>query len=168
MSKAGRKRADAGETPQQFYACGVYLAVPSDWRDRTIHAFVGPPEGRDPRVARSRRAAAVNPSVSISTLGRSTLTEAIRAMPPPSEAMDMTILGESQHVEPWGRLFERVIRFSEPVENRVVQQSLRLVEVSGEVFALTFSSPASDFNRQYDVFAKLAASFVTQKSEGPK
>ncbi|MBI5509976.1 MAG: hypothetical protein HY903_14565 [Deltaproteobacteria bacterium] len=163
MKKAHALSAKPAASAPRFYACGVFFSAPEAWQDRTVHAFVGPRLEDGLPVAKSRYSLKVNPSVSIVSLGAMDLSAAIEAMPPPKEVDDLTVLAEGRKTEAYGEVFERVVRYTEPIEELAVQQSLRLVALGGEVFALTFSCTASAFNRQYDLFADLAQAFVAEK-----
>jgi hypothetical protein len=141
--------------------------APEGWSDTTVQTFTGPDKGpkagvlNDPRLRASITVAEVH--------GTSSIDEAVRANPPPMGVERLTVVYEQMREGERGRFFERVIRFAEPFAETAVQQSLRIVEVGGKVYALSLSCAASEFKREYESFARAVTSFITGRlAEGGK
>lgn len=95
-----------------------------------------------------------------------TLSSAIDALTPPDPKDAVVLRAEKRQSDNGGVYYERVIRFADPVDGAGVQQSLRLVEAGGKVYAFNFSAPGPDFNDGYRLYSQVIGQFVAQKQSG--
>lgn len=145
----------------QFTACGVTFELPDGWEDRSVHQFVAATPAYQGAGEPSANAP-LETSISVTRLGPTTLERAVSGLTAP-EAEEVTVLRAERRQTDSGEYYERVIRFSDPVRGGAVQQSLRLIELGGQVYALGFIARPADFNEAYRLFSMAAEQFASQK-----
>lgn len=84
-----------------------------------------------------------------------TLDQALEGWEAPTErsgAERLAILRQGRFQADWGAYFERVIRFLEPQEGRLLQQVQRVFVKDGRATGVALTSEAPDFEGMYPVF----------------
>ena len=133
------------------------FALPDTWAGQGVFTMTDPTSDDGGPVTR----------IVVVSLGAKDLATAVAAVPPPAELDDLTVL-YAQFREGEGlRFFERVVRFADPTTDAPVQQSVRIVAIGGESYALLFSTAAYRFRDAYPTFSDFARTFVRRAAGKP-
>lgn len=131
------------------------FALPENWEGRGVFTMTDPSSDDGGPVTR----------IVVVSLGSKDLAAAVAAVPPPADLDDLTILFAQFREGEGLRFFERVVRFADPTSEAPIQQSVRIVAIGGESYALVFSTAAYRFQEAYRTFSEFARTFV-RRAEG--
>lgn len=122
----------------------VEVKVPEIWENRTIHTFVAP--------SRTEGFAGNITVAPHETEQKMSLEQLVQELPVNEALDDLLVISRGFFTKGVTRFHERSVRFVDPYQGLLIQQSQRFVMIQRKPFIFTYTNVADDFDAGLPAF----------------